>query len=114
MSNINAGKYRWPSTLYKTPSAGDFSGESLKPEALRQLWVQLVPRSSAETNATQGMESVDTVELRTPWTPEPIDSSMAIANERGWFEIEGVVNDADANIEYVITATKRPIDGSCA
>lgn len=76
--------------------------------------MQVLPRSSSETTATQGTESVDSVELRTPWTPEPIDSSMMIANERGWFDIEGIINDGDANIEYVITATKRPNDGSCA
>lgn len=86
----------------------------MKPKAVRKLWVQIVPRSSSETTATQGVESVDTVEIRTPWTPEPIDSSMAIENERGWFEIEGVVNDNDADQEFVISATKRPNDAQNA
>ena len=63
---------------------------------------------------SDGVGSVDVVEIRTPGTTEPVASSMAIENERGWFEIEGVVNDNDADQEFVISATKRPNDAQNA
>jgi len=112
--SINAGKYRWPSKLYTKRTGGDWSGEDLNPRLLRELWVEIVPRSSSESTPTQGVEAVDTVLIRTPWTPEPIDSTMMIENERGWFDIEGIINKDDADMEFEITATKRPNDGKNA
>jgi len=105
-SLVNAGTYRFPATLHRKVSQGDFR-RGRESEQLRTLWVDLKPKSAAENSGAEMTNAVRQFEIRTPWTPDKLDSSMWIEARGRRFDIDGVIDVDEASIEYLITATER-------
>ena len=104
---VNPGKYRYPAELYEVPPQDDFGGSDQEPKKLRRLWIDFMPQRGSETNDNDKMAGINSYELRTPYTPEPLNSSMQLRWNGDVYEITNVMNEGHENKEYVLTAVRR-------
>ena len=104
---VNPGRYRHLAQLYNQPAQDDFGGADREPELVREMWVNLKPVRASESNENQQQTSLNRYRVTTPWFPKRPNSSQHFVTLGATYEIEGVVNIDEQNMEYELTAVRR-------